>query len=150
MPERDRPSAPAPARAVGSGGGGSGVPQRASSLKREKTEERLGGPSPGRTTTPRPFSSVGRRSRLTQDFMAQCLREGDPDKTPPAPAAPPSPPPAATPQLAKARKQDEDDSLSDAGTYTIETDAQDQEVEEARKMIDQVGRRGWLGLGSSR
>ena len=32
----------------------------------------------------------------------------------------------------------QDDSLSDAGTYTIETDAQDQEVEEARKMIDQV------------
>ncbi len=32
----------------------------------------------------------------------------------------------------------EEDSLSDAGTYTIETESQDKEVEEARSMIDQV------------
>lgn len=49
-----------------------------------------------------------------------------------------TPPPPTDPQLTKARKQEEDDSLSDAGTYTIETEAQDQEVEEARRMIDQV------------
>ena len=55
----------------------------------------------------------------------------------PAASSPPPPPPT-DPQVTKARKQEEDDSLSDAGTYTIETDAQDQEVEEARKMIDQV------------
>uniref|UniRef100_A0A2K6GIF1 Centrosomal protein 170B n=1 Tax=Propithecus coquereli TaxID=379532 RepID=A0A2K6GIF1_PROCO len=150
--DRDRSGAPAPARAAGGGAG----PQRASSLKREKTEERLASPSPAARAPARPFGSVGRRSRLAQDFMAQCLRESSPaarpspEKAPPAPPAPltprgaspvaPStpPPPAADPQLTKARKQEEDDSLSDAGTYTIETDAQDKEVEEARKMIDQV------------
>lgn len=35
-------------------------------------------------------------------------------------------------------RNEEDDSLSDAGTYTIETESQDKEVEEARNMIDQV------------
>ncbi|XP_054423753.1 centrosomal protein of 170 kDa protein B [Pteronotus mesoamericanus] len=150
--DRDRPGAPAPARGPGSSSG----PQRASSLKREKTEERLGGPSPPARASTRPFGSVGRRSRLAQDFMAQCLRDASPatrpgpEKAPPALPAPltprgaspvtPSPPPGppADPQLTKARKQEEEDSLSDAGTYTIETEAQDQEVEEARRMIDQV------------
>uniref|UniRef100_A0A2K6SXS8 Centrosomal protein 170B n=1 Tax=Saimiri boliviensis boliviensis TaxID=39432 RepID=A0A2K6SXS8_SAIBB len=150
--DRDRPSVPAPVQA----GGRSSGPQRAGSLKREKTEERLGSPSPASRTPARPFGSVGRRSRLAQDFMAQCLRESSPaarpspEKVPPmlptpltprgaSPVGPPTPPPApADPQLTKARKQEEDDSLSDAGTYTIETEAQDTEVEEARKMIDQV------------
>uniref|UniRef100_A0A8P0PT42 Centrosomal protein 170B n=1 Tax=Canis lupus familiaris TaxID=9615 RepID=A0A8P0PT42_CANLF len=150
--DKDRSGVPAPAR----GTGGSSGPQRASSLKRERTEERLGGPSPTPRGSARPFGSVGRRSRLAQDFMAQCLREGSPaarpgpDKAPPASPAPETPrgaspvapatppPPPADPQLTKARKQDEDDSLSDAGTYTIETEVQDPEVEEARQMIDQV------------
>lgn len=35
-------------------------------------------------------------------------------------------------------RTEEEDSLSDAGTYTIETESQDKEVEEARSMIDQV------------
>lgn len=35
-------------------------------------------------------------------------------------------------------RNEEEDSLSDAGTYTIETESQDKEVEEARSMIDQV------------
>uniref|UniRef100_A0A8D2CQU8 Centrosomal protein 170B n=1 Tax=Sciurus vulgaris TaxID=55149 RepID=A0A8D2CQU8_SCIVU len=148
--ERERPGAPTRAA-----GGGSG-PQRASSLKREKTEERLGSTSPAPRAPARPFGSVGRRSRLAQDFMAQCLRESSPasrpvpEKAPPAlpapltprgtsPVGPPTPPPPpADPQLTKARRQEEEDSLSDAGTYTIETEAQDREVEEARKMIDQV------------
>ncbi|XP_047677406.1 centrosomal protein of 170 kDa protein B isoform X2 [Tachysurus fulvidraco] len=39
----------------------------------------------------------------------------------------------------KGSKQEEEDTLSDAGTYTIETEAHDKEVEEARNMIDQVG-----------
>ncbi|XP_054988613.1 centrosomal protein of 170 kDa protein B isoform X1 [Sorex araneus] len=135
--ERRRPPGAGERERARAAGGGPGGPQRASSLKREKTEERLGAPATARAV--RPFGSVGRRSRLTQDFVAQCLREGspasrgDPEKAPPSP-----PPPPADPQLTKARKQEEDDSLSDAGTYTIETDAQDQEVEEARKMIDQV------------
>lgn len=148
--DRERPGVMV--RAVGSSSG----PQRASSLKREKTEERLGNTSPIPRASTRPFGSVGRRSRLAQDFMAQCMRDSSPatrpgpEKTPPVLPAPltprgaspvtPSttPPPPTDPQLTKARRQEEDDSLSDAGTYTIETEAQDREVEEARKMIDQV------------
>lgn len=160
--DRDRSGVPASARGTGGGSG----PQRASSLKREKTEERPGGPSPASRGSVRPFGSVGRRSRLAQDFMAQCLREGSPatrpspDRASPASPAPETPrgaspvapatppPPPADPQLAKARRQDEDDSLSDAGTYTIETEGPDPEVEEARQMIDQVcraGPGGWAG-----
>ncbi|XP_028739531.1 centrosomal protein of 170 kDa protein B isoform X2 [Peromyscus leucopus] len=148
--DRERPGVTV--RAAGSSSG----PQRASSLKREKTEERLGNTSPIPRAPTRPFGSVGRRSRLAQDFMAQCMRDSSPaarpvpEKTPPVLPAPltprgaspvtPSttPPPPADPQLTKARRQEEEDSLSDAGTYTIETEAQDREVEEARKMIDQV------------
>lgn len=148
--DRERPGVMV--RAAGSNSG----PQRASSLKREKTEERLGNTSPIPRASTRPFGSVGRRSRLAQDFMAQCMRDSSPatrpgpEKTPPVLPAPltprgaspvtPSttPPPPTDPQLTKARRQEEDDSLSDAGTYTIETEAQDREVEEARKMIDQV------------
>lgn len=35
-------------------------------------------------------------------------------------------------------KQEEEDSLSDAGTYTIEAEGPDKDVVEARSMIDQV------------
>ncbi|XP_031171069.1 centrosomal protein of 170 kDa protein B [Sander lucioperca] len=45
--------------------------------------------------------------------------------------------PKASP-LGVMMRGEEDDSLSDAGTYTIETETQDREVEEARNMIDQV------------
>lgn len=38
----------------------------------------------------------------------------------------------------KGFKQEEEDTLSDAGTYTIEMEGHDKEVEEARNMIDQV------------
>ncbi|XP_054616915.1 centrosomal protein of 170 kDa protein B [Dunckerocampus dactyliophorus] len=38
----------------------------------------------------------------------------------------------------RSSRNEEDDSVSEAGTYTIDTDGQDQEVEEARNMIDQV------------
>ncbi|KAF5890857.1 centrosomal protein, partial [Clarias magur] len=40
--------------------------------------------------------------------------------------------------ISKGFRQEEDDTLSDAGTYTIDTDGPDKEVEEARNMIDQV------------
>lgn len=42
------------------------------------------------------------------------------------------------PKASKAVRTEEEDSLSDAGTYTIETEAPDKEVEEARNMIDKV------------
>lgn len=35
-------------------------------------------------------------------------------------------------------KPEEEDSLSDAGTYTIEADVQDKELEESRSKIDQA------------
>lgn len=35
-------------------------------------------------------------------------------------------------------KNEEEDSLSDAGTYTIEADIPDRELEEARSKIDQA------------
>lgn len=35
-------------------------------------------------------------------------------------------------------KNEEEDSLSDAGTYTIEADNPDKELEEARSKIDQA------------
>ena len=43
------------------------------------------------------------------------------------------------PRTQRVGRNEEDDSLSDAGTYTIETECHDTEVEEARNMIDQVG-----------
>ncbi|XP_028914729.1 centrosomal protein of 170 kDa protein B isoform X2 [Ornithorhynchus anatinus] len=145
--DRRRPPAPA---------GHASAPQRATSLKREKTEER---PSGAWSRPPaKPYGSVGRRSRAAQEFAAEYLREAArtnqpagerpsapraggasfPPAEPLPPEAPPPTPATADPKLAKARKQDEDDSLSDAGTYTIETETQDKEVEDARKMIDQV------------
>lgn len=191
-------------------GQGHGCPQRSSSLKREKTEGEgaSSGASSSRSSSGiviRPFGSVGKKSRLAQEFAAELLKDSvthrdvspTRDKTSPPPmSAPPvmvspaqvripSPqePPARSsisyptsplqPQgpskhsssltaaaqdqttfLAQTSSQpkgptpsssvhqrmrtDEDDSLSDAGTYTIETESQDKEVEEARNMIDQV------------
>ncbi|KAG6933257.1 centrosomal protein 170B [Chelydra serpentina] len=130
--------------------------QRSSSFKREKTEDRIGSSS---SSASRPsaknYGSVGRRSKIAQDFAAEYLREnsqaGKPSAEKPAPlqmpvaprvvissAPDPVPAPPTDPKLAKARKHDEEDSLSETGTYTIETESQDKEVEEARKMIDQV------------
>ncbi|XP_063255556.1 centrosomal protein of 170 kDa protein B isoform X5 [Prinia subflava] len=128
--------------------------QRASSFKREKTEDRINSSS---SSAPRAksYGSVGRKSKMAQDFMAEYLREsaqsGKPnaEKAAPAPmpAAPrvvissePEPASAAPPEVksAQGRRNDEEDSVSETGTYTIETESQDKEVEEARKMIDQV------------
>ncbi|XP_032090953.1 centrosomal protein of 170 kDa protein B isoform X2 [Thamnophis elegans] len=130
---------------------------RAGSFRREKADERIS-PSPSSTSrTPvKSYGSVGRKSKLAQEFAAECLRESvqatqpNIEKPPPAPTplssrtvivptAPETiPPPIADPKVAKAKKQEEEDSLSETGTYTIETESQDKEVEEARKMIDQV------------
>ncbi|XP_012993940.2 centrosomal protein of 170 kDa protein B isoform X2 [Esox lucius] len=216
-----------------------GGPQRSSSLKREKTEEPLSGGSASSSSasgsgpssrassgiTIKPFGSVGKKSKLAQEFAAELLikdaghRASSPsrDKTSPPPmSAPPvmmvspsrtripspldppssvsypstpmpppvprsySPTPAplspvlalshppsrspvqtgspvhstvpsqpplmppvlgirgVDPKASRVVRNDEEDSLSDAGTYTIETESQDKEVEEARNMIDQV------------
>lgn len=130
---------------------------RAGSFRREKADERISPSSSSTSRTPvKSHGSVGRKSKLAQDFAAECLRESaqatqpNIEKPPPVPiplnsravivpTAPETiPPPIADPKVAKARKQEEEDSLSETGTYTIETESQDKEVEEARKMIDQV------------
>ncbi|XP_070781808.1 centrosomal protein of 170 kDa protein B [Enoplosus armatus] len=190
-------------------------PQRSSSLKREKTEgEVASSGSSSRSSSGiiiRPFGSVGKKSKLAQEFAAEFLKDSveqdsspTRDKTSPPPmSAPPvmvSPPhvrlpspqeppalssvsyptaPLQPPAVSKSSiptntagqnaspvhssgppmspmlplgvrggdpkcsqrmmmRNEEDDSLSDAGTYTIETESQDKEVEEARNMIDQV------------
>nr|XP_014119959.1 centrosomal protein of 170 kDa protein B isoform X2 [Zonotrichia albicollis] len=128
--------------------------QRASSFKRDKTEDRINSSS---SSAPRvkSYGSVGRKSKMAQDFMAEYLREtaqsGKPNAEKaapvPMPAAPrvvissePEPASAPPPEVksAQGRRNDEEDSVSETGTYTIETESQDKEVEEARKMIDQV------------
>ncbi|NXM47789.1 C170B protein, partial [Gymnorhina tibicen] len=128
--------------------------QRTSSFKREKTEDRINSSS---SSAPRAksYGSVGRKSKMAQDFMAEYLREtaqsGKPSAEKPAPQPVPvaprvvissEPEPASAPppemKSAQGRRNDEEDSVSETGTYTIETESQDKEVEEARKMIDQV------------
>uniref|UniRef100_A0A3B4UUX5 Centrosomal protein 170B n=1 Tax=Seriola dumerili TaxID=41447 RepID=A0A3B4UUX5_SERDU len=190
-----------------------GGPQRSSSLKREKTEgEAASLSSSSRSSSGiiiRPFGSVGKKSKLAQEFAAEFLKDSSqqdssptrdkmsppPMSAPPVMVSPahariPSPqePPALSsvsypssplqpPAISKSSiptnagqtsspahssgphsssmlplgvragdmkgsqrtvRNEEDDSLSDAGTYTIETESQDKEVEEARNMIDQV------------
>ncbi|XP_044232267.1 centrosomal protein of 170 kDa protein B isoform X2 [Thunnus albacares] len=195
-------------------GQGHGGPQRSSSLKREKTEgEAASSGSSSRSSSGiiiRPFGSVGKKSKLAQEFAAEFLKDsGQQDTSPtrdktspppmsappvmvsppnariPSPQEPPAPSavsypssplqpqpmskssiptnaagqtaspvhssgPLMSPMLAlgvrggdprgspRMVRNEEDDSLSDAGTYTIETESQDKEVEEARNMIDQV------------
>uniref|UniRef100_UPI003AB0A780 centrosomal protein of 170 kDa protein B isoform X1 n=1 Tax=Centroberyx gerrardi TaxID=166262 RepID=UPI003AB0A780 len=169
---------------------GSAGPQRAGSLRREKTEDRISTSFSSRSSVSiRPFASVGRRSRFAQDFTAEFLKQAkqassaswEKNKSSPPTTSPPgtvvasqsdqnpaSPPPPTAPYLAQTSspihqpvplqapmmplasqgmevksprsgpRNEEEDNLSDAGTYTIEADAQDKEVEEARSKIDQV------------
>ncbi|XP_053344580.1 centrosomal protein of 170 kDa protein B isoform X1 [Clarias gariepinus] len=203
-----------------------GVHQRSSSLKREKTEDAMskGGTSPSSSSITssssrsspaviiKPFGSIGKKSKLAQEFVNEFLNEPSPPMSAPPvmmspahthlpspedtrvcapsslsyPASPsqihthhlsqtllpasspvsiPSLPPSVGPDSSTsllppfspalgpepdsktikthpkgpgAIRTEEEDSLSDAGTYTIETECQDKEVEEARSMIDQV------------
>nr|XP_015825760.2 centrosomal protein of 170 kDa protein B isoform X2 [Nothobranchius furzeri] len=159
--------------------------QRAGSLRREKTEDRISTSFYSRSSSSassRPFSSVGRKSKLSREFTAELLKqkqnsssswEKDASSSPKAAlkraemvfqsnktsASPPLSERHHQPQTSSPvdhpvplktsttstlsvdvkgpRNEDEDD-LSDAGTYTIEADVQDKELEEARKKINQV------------
>ncbi|KAM3595584.1 uncharacterized protein V6R79_025653 [Siganus canaliculatus] len=176
-------------------------PQRAGSLRREKTEEQISTSFSSRSSSSsvsaRPFSSVGRRSKLARDFTAEFLKqakqssaswEKNTSNAPTAAKAEPvvvsksSPPPSRAPYQPQTSspihrpvplkaplmtkssqsvdpsvpqispRNEEDDSLSDAGTYTIETDIQDRELEEARSKIDQVQPAGapkWMSRWAS-
>lgn len=151
--------------------------KRAGSLRREKTEDRISTSFSSRSTSSasaRPFSSVGRRSKLAKEFTAEFLKqtkqpssagkEEDVSGTPSAamaetggatnqprtssPIRQPVPfhtpvmmPPTYSEEVkspAIGSKTEEEDSLSDAGTYTIEADVPDKELEEERKKIDQA------------
>ncbi|XP_034713869.1 centrosomal protein of 170 kDa protein B isoform X2 [Etheostoma cragini] len=160
--------------------------QRAGSLRREKTEDRITSFSSrsSSSVSARPFSSVGRRSKLAQEFTAEFLKQTKQsssaswDRNPSSPPTPaktetvvvsqtsPTPsnasyqPQTSSPihqpvplkapmmplesQTVEVKsphvgpKNEDEDSLSDAGTYTIEADVQDRELEEARSNIDQV------------
>ncbi len=156
-------------------------PQRAGSLRREKTEDRISTSFSSRSSSSasvRPFSSVGRRSKLAQEFTAEFLKQAKQSasanwekntSSPPTAAktetvaSPPQsnapyqpqtsspihqPVPLKAPVMPPASqsvegngphvvpRNEEEDSLSDAGTYTIE--AEDRELEEARNKIDQA------------
>ncbi|XP_077055728.1 centrosomal protein of 170 kDa protein B-like isoform X13 [Siphateles boraxobius] len=137
---------------------GSDDTKRAESLRREKSEMRM-------STTSKPFGSIGRRSKLSQDFAAELLRVSKPNpastldhKTSsscttttnsgssqsfPATSHSQNPTitqtsgsPSAHMEVNVTSQHEEEDSLSDAGTYTIEDP--DKEVVEARSLIDQM------------
>ncbi|KAM4690217.1 centrosomal protein of 170 kDa protein B [Rhinophrynus dorsalis] len=156
--------APSPAPAV-KAVTSSPFPQRSNSFRREKTDDRI---NSSVSSTSRPpvknYGSVGKKSKLAQEFAAEYMREqaevvkqaAEKPMTLPLSAATlmqpaashiqnSTPAPAALTSVTTASdarpmrvRNEEEDSLSDAGTYTIETETQDQEVEEARKMIDKV------------
>ncbi|XP_039993199.1 centrosomal protein of 170 kDa protein B isoform X2 [Xiphias gladius] len=162
-------------------------PQRAGSLRREKTEDRISTSFSSRSSSSvsvRAFCSVGRKSKLAQDFTAELFkqtkqacsaslekntpRSSIAAKTEAVVRSVSSPPPSNAPYQPQtsspihkpiplkapvmplashsvevkspivSSRNEEEDSLSDAGTYTIEADVQDKELEEARSKIDKV------------
>ncbi|XDV43787.1 hypothetical protein PO909_012196, partial [Leuciscus waleckii] len=149
---------------------GSDDTKRAESLRREKSEIRMSTPDFSSRSTSKPFGSIGRRSKLSQDFAAELLRVSKPNPAPTldhktssstttthsgssqsVPATfhsqnptvnqtsrSPSAHMEANLTEAKTSPHEEEDSLSDAGTYTIEAEVPDKEVVEARSLIDQV------------
>lgn len=161
--------------------------QRAGSLRREKTEDRIstGFSSYSSSSVPtKPFSSVGRKSKFAQDFFAEFQKQAKQlsssrserkaydlptaANTETVVASYASPTPSRGPQQPQtsspvrqpvpltvpvmplsaenvekksahvSSRHEEDDNLSDAGTYTIEADVQDRELEEARSKIDKA------------
>lgn len=149
---------------------GSDDTKRAESLRREKSEIRMSASDFISRSTSKPFGSIGRRSKLSQDFAAELLRVSKPNPTSildhktsssattthsgtsqsfPATSHSQNPSinqtsrsPSAHTEVnvteAKTSPHEEEDSLSDAGTYTIEAEGPDKEVVEARSLIDQM------------
>ncbi|XP_061551935.1 centrosomal protein of 170 kDa protein B isoform X1 [Phycodurus eques] len=166
--------------------------QRTGSLRREKTEERFSTGFSSRSSSAisvRPFSSVGRKSKLAKEFTAEWLKQAkqtsssNEEKMASSPqttaetetsvvsqpvqtvTSPPGvdasllpktsspihqPVPLMVPKMPlvcqsgevkmthSGPRKVEEDTLSDAGTYTIEADVPDKELEEARNKIDKV------------
>ncbi|XP_040188620.1 centrosomal protein of 170 kDa protein B isoform X2 [Rana temporaria] len=141
----------------------SSFPQRSNSFRREKTDDRINTSTPITAKPPsKNFGSIGKKSKLAQEFASEFLREEAAEaaarKTIEPPTSlpllsgimqqitkpmesttvVPSLPPAPDHNPVQGKRNEEEDSLSDAGTYTIETENQDKEVEEARRRIDEV------------
>ncbi|XP_030622548.1 centrosomal protein of 170 kDa protein B [Chanos chanos] len=141
----------------------SGNFQRGGSLRREKTDIRMSASNfSSRSASSKPFGSLGRNSRLARDFTAllKASKSNSSDTSPAHSHSPdinltctPYPTHQAVPskpshmshaqqdteaKSPKGPKHEEEDSLSDAGTYTIEADGPDKDLEEARSRIDQV------------
>ncbi|XP_016361793.1 centrosomal protein of 170 kDa protein B-like isoform X3 [Sinocyclocheilus anshuiensis] len=164
---------------------GSDGPQRAGSLRREKSEVRMSTSDFSSRSSSKTFGSVGRRSKLSQDFAAELLRVSKPSPAPTwdvnstwvktsssnagssvthqsfpttshtvnqsirSPSAPKEDNSTeAKPLIPK--QQEEEDSLSDAGTYTVEAESPDKEVVEARSLIDQIQSMTTLTPGGTR
>ncbi|XP_073682816.1 centrosomal protein of 170 kDa protein B [Garra rufa] len=151
---------------------GSDGPLRAGSLRREKSEVRMSSGEFSSRSVSKNFGSVGRRSKLSQDFAAELLRVSKPSPAPtwdrntwvkkPFSNTESSVTHQSFPTASHTvnqtirshsepvednntdaktlvpKQQEEEDSLSDAGTYTIEAESPDKEVVEARSLIDQV------------
>ncbi|KAM8847386.1 centrosomal protein of 170 kDa protein B isoform 1-T2 [Synchiropus picturatus] len=128
---------------------GLGSQARSSSLKREKTE---GEATSHGSSGLRHLSSMGKK--LAPDLLHKMPPCSAAEKMAAAsfPTSPGRKPLQVPPHPTESRmvvasspgaraaglKTEEEDSLSDAGTYTIDTEGPDQEVEQARNMIDQV------------
>ncbi|KAL1257384.1 hypothetical protein QQF64_010628, partial [Cirrhinus molitorella] len=152
---------------------GSDGPQRAGSLRREKSEIRMSTSEFSSRSASKTYGSIGRRSKLSQDFAAELNRVSKPASAPtwdrnstwvktPFSNAESSVTHQSFPTASHTvnqtirshsepvedngteaktvapKPQEEEDSLSDAGTYTIEAESPDKEVVEARSLIDQV------------
>ncbi|OCT64918.1 hypothetical protein XELAEV_18041156mg [Xenopus laevis] len=134
-------------------------PQRSNSFRREKTEDRIASAPTTARLPGKNYGSVGKKSKLAQEFAAEYMHEqaevvkqaAEKPMTLPLSASILQQPasqvqissqaqtmPVTSDVRSETIKNEEEDNLSDAGTYTIETETQDREVEQARKMIDQV------------
>lgn len=142
-------------------------PQRAESLRRETSEIRMSTSEFSSRSVTKPFGSIGRRSKISQDFAAELLRVSkhsaasswDSNTTWVKTSSALTTNNVLQESLSQSQNhmirservedgdntegkppkgQEEEDSLSDAGTYTIEAEGPDRDVAEARSLIDQV------------
>ncbi|TRY96269.1 hypothetical protein DNTS_001502 [Danionella cerebrum] len=121
------------------------TPQRAGSLRREKSEMRISTSEFSSRSAARPFGSIGRRSKLSQDFAEELLRISKAKESPSwnsngtwSSSNNCTKNPGTDCKPAAPKPQEEEDTLSDAGTYTIEDEGPDKEVVEARSLISQL------------
>ncbi|XP_073784092.1 centrosomal protein of 170 kDa protein B isoform X7 [Danio rerio] len=154
-------------------------PQRAESLRRETSEIRMSTSEFSSRSVTKPFGSIGRRSKISQDFAAELLRVSkhsaasswDSNTTWVKTSSALTTNNVVQESLSQSQNhmirservedgdntegkppkgQEEEDSLSDAGTYTIEAEGPDRDVAEARSLIDQLQSMTSLTPGGTR